>query len=344
MFADHPLIKPFTQLEPDYFPQTELEEAISQQETITPLLLMALGDFVVNPEDYDILEGNYLPAVSLALLAQFRESSALPAFLGILRGYDQDEFIYGDLIYSIDMEFGRILASLCGGDIARLKSLVLDKKLEALVRTNALDALMTCYFEGDLAREDFVHFLSGLYTSFQSLDTHSEDYIALYGSLFKVSLTIHPGDLMDEIREMCKDDVPAPVEDFTSDLEFAESMASKDFDQWLADEWQTHVEDYGYINDAVRELQRWDMNIESEWDRVLEECSNEDSELRASLFEGIEAMERDLFDRAPVSPFTQNSGYLSGTVQPIIRDQPKIGRNDPCSCGSGKKFKKCCGQ
>ncbi|MGA8147252.1 MAG: UPF0149 family protein [Gallionellaceae bacterium] len=27
----------------------------------------------------------------------------------------------------------------------------------------------------------------------------------------------------------------------------------------------------------------------------------------------------------------------------IQRDQPKIGRNDPCPCGSGKKFKKCCG-
>jgi SEC-C motif domain protein len=27
----------------------------------------------------------------------------------------------------------------------------------------------------------------------------------------------------------------------------------------------------------------------------------------------------------------------------VKRDQPKIGRNDPCSCGSGKKFKKCCG-
>ena len=26
----------------------------------------------------------------------------------------------------------------------------------------------------------------------------------------------------------------------------------------------------------------------------------------------------------------------------IQRDQPKIGRNDPCPCGSGKKFKKCC--
>jgi len=27
----------------------------------------------------------------------------------------------------------------------------------------------------------------------------------------------------------------------------------------------------------------------------------------------------------------------------IQRDQPKTGRNDPCPCGSGKKFKKCCG-
>lgn len=29
--------------------------------------------------------------------------------------------------------------------------------------------------------------------------------------------------------------------------------------------------------------------------------------------------------------------------QTIIRQSPKVGRNDPCSCGSGKKYKKCCG-
>lgn len=29
--------------------------------------------------------------------------------------------------------------------------------------------------------------------------------------------------------------------------------------------------------------------------------------------------------------------------EPYVRDQPKIGRNDPCPCGSGKKYKKCCG-
>jgi preprotein translocase subunit SecA len=31
------------------------------------------------------------------------------------------------------------------------------------------------------------------------------------------------------------------------------------------------------------------------------------------------------------------------SVQPVRRDSPKIGRNDPCPCGSGQKFKKCHG-
>lgn len=28
---------------------------------------------------------------------------------------------------------------------------------------------------------------------------------------------------------------------------------------------------------------------------------------------------------------------------PVVRKGPKVGRNDPCPCGSGRKFKKCCG-
>jgi preprotein translocase subunit SecA len=30
-------------------------------------------------------------------------------------------------------------------------------------------------------------------------------------------------------------------------------------------------------------------------------------------------------------------------VQQVVRSGDKIGRNDPCPCGSGKKYKKCCG-
>lgn len=29
-------------------------------------------------------------------------------------------------------------------------------------------------------------------------------------------------------------------------------------------------------------------------------------------------------------------------IAPFVRSGPKIGRNDPCPCGSGKKYKKCC--
>lgn len=39
--------------------------------------------------------------------------------------------------------------------------------------------------------------------------------------------------------------------------------------------------------------------------------------------------------------------YVDGEIQkqkPFTRNDTKINRNDPCSCGSGKKFKKCCGK
>lgn len=29
---------------------------------------------------------------------------------------------------------------------------------------------------------------------------------------------------------------------------------------------------------------------------------------------------------------------------PYIREEKKIGRNEPCKCGSGNKYKKCCGK
>lgn len=29
---------------------------------------------------------------------------------------------------------------------------------------------------------------------------------------------------------------------------------------------------------------------------------------------------------------------------PVTRSAPKVGRNDPCVCGSERKFKKCCGK
>jgi preprotein translocase subunit SecA len=36
------------------------------------------------------------------------------------------------------------------------------------------------------------------------------------------------------------------------------------------------------------------------------------------------------------------AGTDEGKIRTVTRDQPKVGRNDPCPCGSGKKSKKCC--
>ncbi len=38
--------------------------------------------------------------------------------------------------------------------------------------------------------------------------------------------------------------------------------------------------------------------------------------------------------------------YEDGDIVPttIVRSGPKVGRNDPCPCGSGKKYKHCCGK
>ncbi|MEF2230584.1 MAG: YchJ family protein [Pseudodesulfovibrio sp.] len=38
--------------------------------------------------------------------------------------------------------------------------------------------------------------------------------------------------------------------------------------------------------------------------------------------------------------------YVDGAMvpPPNVRKGPRIGRNDPCPCGSGKKYKKCCGR
>ena len=38
-----------------------------------------------------------------------------------------------------------------------------------------------------------------------------------------------------------------------------------------------------------------------------------------------------------------SAGEEAGKVKTVVRSEPKVGRNDPCPCGSGKKYKKCHG-
>ena len=42
--------------------------------------------------------------------------------------------------------------------------------------------------------------------------------------------------------------------------------------------------------------------------------------------------------------FTNAGGEDTPKRKPVVKKEQKIGRNDPCSCGSGKKYKNCCGK
>jgi len=47
--------------------------------------------------------------------------------------------------------------------------------------------------------------------------------------------------------------------------------------------------------------------------------------------------------RTGVNAHGHHHGMAHVKQEPVVHQVPKLGRNDPCFCGSGKKFKKCCG-
>jgi len=63
------------------------------------------------------------------------------------------------------------------------------------------------------------------------------------------------------------------------------------------------------------------------------------SERRKDLLAMIIAGVKRLYDE-----FSEDQSFGSLPVSQTPTFRPKVGRNEPCPCGSGKKFKKCCGQ
>jgi uncharacterized protein len=66
------------------------------------------------------------------------------------------------------------------------------------------------------------------------------------------------------------------------------------------------------------------------------------AELREKLIAGVAAGTMQIFRYFKARRSIEND--LFGSPAASRRKMPKIGRNDPCPCGSGKKFKMCCGK
>lgn len=65
-------------------------------------------------------------------------------------------------------------------------------------------------------------------------------------------------------------------------------------------------------------------------------------------FKAFYSQEGEEYAMNEISRFVKHEGrwfYLDGTIKSIgkINGQVNLGKNAPCACGSGKKFKRCCG-
>ena len=77
----------------------------------------------------------------------------------------------------------------------------------------------------------------------------------------------------------------------------------------------------------------WSRSCDEE-DRVMEEAAA----FIPACVAAIDAYWREKRPRQISMPLS------AGPPSQPVQTSSKIGRNNPCSCGSGKKFKKCCGK
>ena len=69
----------------------------------------------------------------------------------------------------------------------------------------------------------------------------------------------------------------------------------------------------------------------------------DEAEMRALHEEWLQTPRPALEGKKPADVL-EGGRLFPSKVETFRRETPKVGRNDPCPCGSGKKFKKCCGK
>jgi preprotein translocase subunit SecA len=97
--------------------------------------------------------------------------------------------------------------------------------------------------------------------------------------------------------------------------------------------------------DPLREYQRegYDMFIDM-LARVKEDAIIQLCHIRVTRDEEVEELDRQTKKQTGMVLSRGEGGNESGKRQPVKNKEAKVGRNDPCPCGSGKKYKRCCGR
>jgi hypothetical protein len=281
-----------------------MRAAIEQREDITPELLRVLESVAAASADWAGRKDNMLPIFAIFLLAQFREKPAYPLLVRIVSAPGETSF---DLFGDTITEgLSKILASVYNGNPALLHGLVESEQVNEFVRSASLNTLLVLEHTGQMPRAEVVEYFRSLFHG-KLQRTHS---YAWDGFVCAVADLPAP-ELLEEVRQAYADGL---VDDTVADLEGIErDMAAPK--PWRRD--RQHL-----ITDAIAEMEWWSsFHPEDSWPKKVPKP-------QAPM-------------PPPATPAPSTSSYEP--PKPLVRE-PKIGRNNPCPCGSGKKYKKCCGK
>jgi hypothetical protein len=198
----------------------------------------------------------------------------------------------------------QILASVYDGNPALLHGLVESDQVNEFVRSAALSTLLVLEHTDQMPRAEVVEYFRSLFHG-KLRRTHSYAWDGLVCAVADLPAP----ELLEEVRQAYTEGL---VDDTVADLEGIErDMAAPK--PWRRD--RRHL-----ITDAIAEMEWW------------ASFHPEDSRSK-------EMPKDDIPSPSPPTPVP--TSYVA--PKPLVRE-PKIGRNDPCPCGSGKKYKKCCGK
>jgi len=88
-------------------------------------------------------------------------------------------------------------------------------------------------------------------------------------------------------------------------------------------------------------------SLEDAWSATISKNSDTEDELRKALTRIRESGYGDVFKAAGITEADLQQVIVSikeSKPIPYVNPTPSVGRNDPCTCGSGKKYKFCCGK
>jgi preprotein translocase subunit SecA len=198
--------------------------------------------------------------------------------------------------------------------------------------------------------------LEGLLSIYCPEDKHPEewDINGLKDALFR-DFSIHPvidAQPLEELRHALSDEIKTAYENKekeigTDALRYIEKVILL---QVVDTQWKDHLLGMDHLKEGIglRGYGQRDPLVEykKEAFEAFSELSGRiESEVVSRLFKIQIAKEEDARRKVMLRPakIRYNKGN-GGEEKPqtVVKDK-KIGRNDPCICGSGKKYKKCCG-